>query len=123
MRTYDFAPLWRSSVGFDRLFDLINETQRLDAKTTTRPTTSYVRATTGTVFRWLSPASRPTRSPPPRSRTSSQSSATRLTVRTGHRLNTSIFTKASQRGASNVNSTSKITLRSRERRSRTACCR
>jgi hypothetical protein len=29
MRTYDFAPLWRSSVGFDRLFDLINETQRL----------------------------------------------------------------------------------------------
>jgi molecular chaperone IbpA len=32
MRTYDFAPLWRSSVGFDRLFDLINETQRLDAQ-------------------------------------------------------------------------------------------
>jgi molecular chaperone IbpA len=29
MRTYDFAPLWRSSVGFDRLFDLINDTQRL----------------------------------------------------------------------------------------------
>ena len=24
MRTYDFAPLTRSSVGFDRLFDLIN---------------------------------------------------------------------------------------------------
>ena len=22
MRTYDFAPLWRSTVGFDRLFDL-----------------------------------------------------------------------------------------------------
>ena len=32
MRTYDFAPLWRSSVGFDRLFDLINETQRLDTQ-------------------------------------------------------------------------------------------
>ena len=28
MRTYDFAPLWRSSVGFDRLFDLLDETQR-----------------------------------------------------------------------------------------------
>ena len=83
MRTYDFAPLWRSSVGFDRLFDLINETQRLDAKTTTRPTTSYVRATTGTVFRWLSPASRPTRSPSPRSRTSSPSSATRLSRKNG----------------------------------------
>jgi molecular chaperone IbpA len=32
MRTYDFAPLWRSSVGFDRLFDLINDTQRLDGQ-------------------------------------------------------------------------------------------
>jgi molecular chaperone IbpA len=32
MRTYDFAPLWRSSVGFDRLFDLINDTQRLEAQ-------------------------------------------------------------------------------------------
>ena len=32
MRTYDVAPLWRSSVGFDRLFDLINDTQRLDAQ-------------------------------------------------------------------------------------------
>jgi molecular chaperone IbpA len=30
MRTYDFAPLWRSSIGFDRRFDLINDTQRLD---------------------------------------------------------------------------------------------
>jgi molecular chaperone IbpA len=24
MRIYDFTPLWRSSIGFDRLFDLIN---------------------------------------------------------------------------------------------------
>src|SRR5215210_1215262 len=24
MRNYDFTPLWRSSIGFDRLFDLIN---------------------------------------------------------------------------------------------------
>ena len=24
MRTYDFAPLWRSTIGFDRLFDLAN---------------------------------------------------------------------------------------------------
>jgi molecular chaperone IbpA len=28
MRIYDFAPLWRSSIGFDRLFDLLNATQR-----------------------------------------------------------------------------------------------
>lgn len=26
MRTYDLSPLWRSSVGFDRLFDLVNDT-------------------------------------------------------------------------------------------------
>ena len=24
MRTYDLSPFWRSSVGFDRLFDLVN---------------------------------------------------------------------------------------------------
>ena len=24
MRTYDFAPLFRSTVGFDRLFDLLD---------------------------------------------------------------------------------------------------
>ncbi|WP_407176099.1 Hsp20 family protein [Bradyrhizobium sp. STM 3562] len=28
MRTYDFAPLWRSTIGFDRLFDLLDDTQR-----------------------------------------------------------------------------------------------
>jgi molecular chaperone IbpA len=42
MRTYDFAPLWRSSVGFDRLFDLINDTQRLDAQDNYPLTTSCV---------------------------------------------------------------------------------
>ncbi|MGI8525143.1 MAG: Hsp20 family protein [Pseudolabrys sp.] len=30
MRTYDFASLGRSSIGFDRLFDLINNTQLLE---------------------------------------------------------------------------------------------
>jgi molecular chaperone IbpA len=29
MRTYDFSPLWRSSVGFDRVFDLLNNNSRL----------------------------------------------------------------------------------------------
>jgi len=28
MRTYDFSPLWRSSIGFDRLFDLAEIAQR-----------------------------------------------------------------------------------------------
>ena len=29
MRTFDPTPLWRSTVGFDRLFDLIDESMRL----------------------------------------------------------------------------------------------
>lgn len=33
MRTYDFAPLWRSSIGFDRLFDLMDATQRANEET------------------------------------------------------------------------------------------
>ena len=28
MRNFDFAPLWRSTVGFDRIFDLLDETER-----------------------------------------------------------------------------------------------
>jgi len=28
MRNLDFTPLWRSTVGFDRIFDLLDETQR-----------------------------------------------------------------------------------------------
>ena len=30
MRTYDFAPLFRSTVGFDRLFDMLDNTTRPD---------------------------------------------------------------------------------------------
>jgi molecular chaperone IbpA len=32
MRTYDFTPLWRSTVGFDHLFDLINNSQVPEAQ-------------------------------------------------------------------------------------------
>ena len=31
MRTMDFAPLWRSSIGFDRFFDLVENTARWNA--------------------------------------------------------------------------------------------
>ena len=31
MRSYDFAPLWRSTIGFDRLFDLAETAQRAGA--------------------------------------------------------------------------------------------
>lgn len=30
MRTYDFAPLFRSTVGFDRLFDILDNSPRAD---------------------------------------------------------------------------------------------
>jgi molecular chaperone IbpA len=32
MRTYDFTPLWRSTVGFDHLFDLINDSQGVEGQ-------------------------------------------------------------------------------------------
>ncbi|MEC5216044.1 molecular chaperone IbpA [Actimicrobium sp. GrIS 1.19] len=32
MRTYDFAPLYRSAIGFDRLAHLFDEAQRADAQ-------------------------------------------------------------------------------------------
>ena len=32
MRTYDFSPLYRSTVGFDRLFDLLDQTARAEAQ-------------------------------------------------------------------------------------------
>jgi molecular chaperone IbpA len=31
MRTYDFSPLYRSTVGFDRLFDLLDQTARVES--------------------------------------------------------------------------------------------
>lgn len=31
MRTFDFAPLYRSTVGFDRMFDLMNQASRAEA--------------------------------------------------------------------------------------------
>ena len=30
MRTYDVAPLFRSSIGFDRLFELLNQPERVE---------------------------------------------------------------------------------------------
>jgi molecular chaperone IbpA len=32
MRNYDLTPLWRSTVGFDRLFDLLDDTSRWSAE-------------------------------------------------------------------------------------------
>ncbi|MGX9394081.1 Hsp20 family protein (plasmid) [Nitrobacteraceae bacterium UC4446_H13] len=32
MRAYDFAPLWRSTIGFDRLFDIFDAAQRAEGE-------------------------------------------------------------------------------------------
>jgi molecular chaperone IbpA len=32
MRTYDFTPLWRSTVGFDRVFDILNNNSLAQAQ-------------------------------------------------------------------------------------------
>ena len=37
MRTFDFAPLYRSTVGFDRVFDLMDQAARVDASATWPP--------------------------------------------------------------------------------------
>lgn len=37
MRTFDFAPLYRSTVGFDRMFDLMDQAARVDASATWPP--------------------------------------------------------------------------------------
>jgi molecular chaperone IbpA len=31
MRTFDFSPLYRSTIGFDRIFDLLDQTARFEA--------------------------------------------------------------------------------------------
>jgi hypothetical protein len=33
MRTFGLAPFWRSTIGFDRLFELIDESRRISIST------------------------------------------------------------------------------------------
>jgi molecular chaperone IbpA len=37
MRTFDFAPLYRSTVGFDRLFDMMDQAARVDGSASWPP--------------------------------------------------------------------------------------
>ncbi|WP_414474370.1 Hsp20 family protein [Microvirga sp. M2] len=37
MRTFDFSPLYRSTVGFDRLFDMLDQTTRVEPMTNWPP--------------------------------------------------------------------------------------
>jgi hypothetical protein len=78
MRTSDFTPLWRPTVGFDRLFEMLDESVRWSVrKTTTRPTTSSESARITIGFRWRSLVSSPRRSQSRLSRTCSPWRATR----------------------------------------------
>jgi len=37
MRTFDFSPLYRSTVGFDRLFDMLDQAMRVEPMTNGPP--------------------------------------------------------------------------------------
>ena len=51
MRTYDLNPLWRSTIGFDRLFDLLDETQHR-TEDNYPPYNIERLAKIATIFRW-----------------------------------------------------------------------
>jgi molecular chaperone IbpA len=59
MRAYDFAPLGRSSIGFDRLFDLINNAHLSEASGTYPPYDIVRNGSDSSGFRWQSRASLP----------------------------------------------------------------
>jgi hypothetical protein len=52
--TFDFAPLWRSTIGFDHLADLVDSTMRQSNETITRLTISNdpARITIASRLRW-----------------------------------------------------------------------
>jgi len=57
MRTYDLTPFYRSTVGFDRFFSLLDQATA-DGSPAIRPTTSSAPVTTPTASASRSPAFR-----------------------------------------------------------------
>ena len=57
---YDWTPLWRSTIGFDHLFDVLDEVQRTAEETYPRITSSGS-TRTASKSRWRSPDSHRTR--------------------------------------------------------------
>ena len=122
MRTYDFAPLWRSSVGFDRLFDLINDTQRLEGQDNYPP---YDIVRTGENAYRISLALAGF-SPDEISITAQQNRLTVAGSKAEHKAGPGSEHEYLHQGIaarSFGNSILKIMSRSREHRSRTACSR
>ncbi len=62
MRTYDVAPLFRSSIGFDRLFELLNQPERVETTAAWPPYNIEKVADDHIGSPWRLRASRPTRS-------------------------------------------------------------
>ena len=106
MRTYDFAPLSRSSVGFDRLFDLINNNaQRLNGQETNFPRTtspSQRRLPHHASGRWLAPEE---------ITITAQQNLLAVAGQKKDAGDTNIYTVASRRRASTSNSTWRTTSR------------
>jgi HSP20 family molecular chaperone IbpA len=57
MRTYDFSPFTRLTIGFESLFDRLNSLQRPENGDSYPPTTSFRTETMRSAFRLRSPAS------------------------------------------------------------------
>lgn len=69
MRTYDFTPLWRSTIGFDRFFDLVDAAQHAGSDDHYPPCNVERLGEDRYRSRWHWPALPPTRSQLPPSRT------------------------------------------------------
>src|SRR5258708_25546098 len=113
MRNFDLTPLWRSTVGFDRLFDLIDDVPQLTGEDNYPP--YNIERTSEDAYRISLPlrASCPRRSLSLRSRTCSRWKAARPKRKI---TNTSI--RGSLHVRFGVSSTWPTTSRSRELRSR-----
>ena len=57
MRHFDLTPLYRSTIGFDRLGALLDTLGAFEGDTPTRPTTSSASARMSIVSAWPSPVS------------------------------------------------------------------
>jgi molecular chaperone IbpA len=116
MRTYDFSPLSRSTVGFDRMFDLINN--EVPNVQDTYPPYDISRSGEESYRISLALAG----FTPEQVTVTAQRN--QLTVAAGRKSDNGKQDYIYQRrGLSSVTSASRTMSRSRERGSRTACCR
>ena len=118
MRNYDFTPLWRSTVGFDRTFDLLNNSQVLDGQDNYPP---YDIARTGEESYRISLAIAGF-SPDEIAITAQQNLLT-VAARNPTPLSTNTSTKEFRRGRLIATSALPTTWRSKRPLTRTASCR